>query len=165
MADEKEKNQIFKYADEYREYFKEDEDALQGVVDRLTKLQTISDTQITQIEQYTLSGSAASRGTQHYLIEHITNAIQIQSQMQSVLKDKRSIKESALTLALKKAGGEENTDDAKAILASLTTVISDMKKRNQTAVSKLEESVTAPTITPEENDQLDEEIKRKLGKN
>ena len=163
MSDKVE-NQLFHDADEYRSYFKEDEEALQGIITRLETLQSISDNQINAIAQVSQGGTSVSRGTQHYLIEHITNAIQIQSQMQSVLKDKRSIKESALTLAIKKAGGEENTDDAKAILASLTTVISDMKKKNQAAVEKLESAVEN-TITDEESDQLNEEIKRKLGKN
>lgn len=162
MADKVE-NKIFQDADEYRSYFKEDEEALQSVISRLEKLQSISDKQIDAIAAISQQGTSASRGTQHYLIEHVTNAIQIQSQMQSVLKDKRSIKESALTLALKKAGGEENTDDAKAILASLTTVISEMKKKNNAATDRLETAVNN-TISDEENSKLDEEIKRKLGK-
>lgn len=157
-------DKVYQDAEAYREYFKEDEEALKNIITRLETLQTISDNQINAIAQVSQQGTSVSRGTQHYLIEHITNAIQIQSQMQSVLKDKRSIKESALTLALKKAGGEENTDDAKAILASLTTVISDMKKKNLAAVDRLEGAVEK-TITQEESDQLDEEIKRKLGKN
>ncbi len=162
MSDKVE-NKLFQDAEEYRSYFKEDEDALQGIIARLQTLQTISDNQINAIAQVSQQGTSVSRGTQHYLIEHITNAIQIQSQMQSVLKDKRSIKESALTIALKKAGGEENTDDAKAILASLTTVISEMKKKNLSAVEHLESTVEK-TITDEESDLLNEEIKRKLGK-
>jgi len=155
MAENK-NSAIFDEADKYRNYFKEDENALQSVVDRLTKLQGISDSQIEAI-----AGAQQGRGTQHYLVEHITNAIAIQSQMQSVLKDKRSIKERALEIALKVSNGEDIGDGA-AVLASLQSLIKEQKKNAEKRAANLEnkvESVEENTLSEEE---IDAEIERKI---
>ena len=144
---------IFDEADKYRDYFADDEKDLQELIKRLTKLQNISDKQIDDI-----SAVAPGKGTQHYLIEHITNAIAIQNQLQSVLKDKRQIKEKSLEIALKNIDGD-NIGDGNDILASLQRLIKEQKekanKNAETLESKIENS-------GEEID-LDAEIEKKLG--
>lgn len=152
MANEKELP-IFEEADKYRDYFKDDESALQNLVERLEKLQNISDQQIT-----TIASAAQGRGTQHYLIEHITNAIAIQSQLQSVLKDKRSIKEKSIDLALKTSRGEDS-GDGNEILTSLQNLIKEQKRAAENT-DKLETIILRNKKTDSE---LDDEIVKKLG--
>jgi hypothetical protein len=83
---DKQKQKLFEDADDFKSYLKEDEEELKSVYDHLLKLQELSDNQLNQ-----LSTALPGKGTQRYLVDHITNAISIQSQIQSVLKDKRAI--------------------------------------------------------------------------
>ena len=153
MADNKNgKQKLFENADAYRSYLEEDEKQLQDVYDHLLVLQGLSDTQL-----QALSNALPGKGMQHYLIEHIANAISIQSQMQSVLKDKRSIKENALQLALKEANGEEIGDSA-AILAQLQALVNSRKiDAKKSAADKTEKKMTKTDA------ELDAEIDKRLG--
>lgn len=153
MADNKNgKQKLFENADAYRSYLEEDEKQLQDVYDHLLVLQGLSDAQL-----QALANALPGKGMQHYLIEHIANAISIQSQMQSVLKDKRAIKENALQLALKEANGEEIGDSA-AILAQLQSLVNSRKiDAKKSAADKTEKKMTKTDA------ELDAEIDKRLG--
>lgn len=148
---DKQKQKIFEDADDFKSYLKEDEEELKSVYDHLLKLQELSDNQLNQ-----LSTALPGKGTQRYLVDHITNAISIQSQIQSVLKDKRAIKENALQLALKQTNGED-VGDAAAILAALQKQINERKlEKHKNNASSLEKKI-------EKSDaEIDAEIEERL---
>lgn len=148
--DKKEKDAIFNDADLFAEYLKDNDAELSSLIKKLTELETISDKQM----QAMLS-MPAGRGTQHYIIEYLNANIAIQNQKQSILKDKRDIKNNALTLALKNMKGEDMSD-ATDILAKLQLIVNNRKEEAAGKVDHIEERI-------EKSDaELDEEIQKKL---
>ena len=148
---DKQKQQIFESADEFKGYLEDDIKELQSVYEHLLTLQELSDGQLEA-----LSTAVPGKGTQRYLVDHITNAIAIQSQIQSVLKDKRAIKENALQLAIKQSNGED-TGDSSAILAALQKVVNEQKIEKR----KNKADATEKKITKTEA-EIDAEIEERL---
>lgn len=145
------KKQIFESADEFKSYLDDDIKELQSVYEHLLTLQQLSDGQLEA-----LSTAVPGKGTQRYLVDHITNAIAIQSQIQSVLKDKRAIKENALQLAIKQSNGED-TGDSSAILAALQKVVNEQKiekRKNKAAATEKQLAKTEAEIDAEIDERL-----------
>lgn len=150
--DPKEKQAIFNDADLFAEYLKDNDAELTSLLNKLTELEGISDKQMSAI-----MSMPAGRGTQHYLIEYLNSNISIQTQKQSILKDKRDIRNNALNLALKNMKGED-IGDAADVLAKLQILVNTRKQEAADAVGKIEEGIAKAKTDAE----LDEEIEKKL---
>lgn len=146
---------IFEDAKKIQEYFSEDEKELETVIENLRQIQEISKGQIDSITELSVPG----RGTQHYLIEHIGNYVSIQSQLQSLLKDKRDIKSKALDIAIKNSNGD-NVSDSSELMIELNKAIQKMKKKAE----NIEENALTKTVKTKTDEEIDKEIKDKLGK-
>jgi hypothetical protein len=97
--------------------------------------------------------SMPSKGTQYYLIEHIKNAISLQMQRQSLIKDKFSIKKAILDYAMK------STDDenaGKTLFDELAKIVNIDKQKLADLGKKIEETKI--------QDNLDEKIDELLSK-
>lgn len=148
--DPKEKQAIFDDADLFAEYLKDNDAELTSLLNKLSELEGISDKQMSAI-----MSMPAGRGTQHYLIEYLNSNISIQNQKQSILKDKRDIRNNALSLALKNMKGED-IGDAADVLAKLQILVNNRKQEAADAVGKIEGSIVKSDA------DLDEEIQKKL---
>lgn len=146
--DDIETKAIFDAADQYLGYFSENDAELSKLLTKLSKLEAVEDAQIDAITR-----APAGRGTQHYLIDHLANEISIQTQKQSILKDKRDIKANALNIALKSANGDD-ISDASEVIGKLQMLI---KERGKAA-----DALVAKTHDNENSYEIDEEIEKKL---
>lgn len=134
---------------EYEEYFKPLIDALDEEFVKSQEYSVIIDAEIKKF-----NGLTNSKGGQHYLIEHVKNAVTLQSQRQSIYKDKFNIMKSILDFTFKDGdeGSEENLfSELKKLAAKTEKIIKDNEKTND----KVAQSV--------ENEKLDAEIDKALG--
>src|SRR5574344_1641272 len=150
---EQDNNVIFNKADEFKSYFKDDEKSIDSLITKLDSLQQIIDGQINEISQ-----AAPGRGTQKYLIDHITNAMSVQTEKQALLRGKRDIKENALTLALKNEE-KEGTSDTADVLNALSALIKNNKEREEAAVDQLDKKINKTEA------EIDDEIEKRLADN
>lgn len=75
MAGKKDAASINENIEKYKEYFKDD---LEAINEELTKSKHYSEIIDKEIEMLSESNSfGTNKGTQHYLIEHIANAVQL----------------------------------------------------------------------------------------
>lgn len=112
--------------EKYNEYFAEDLLAIEEELKKSKEYSEIIDSEINK-----LSGPAlgANKGAQRYLIEHITNAVQLQTQRQGLRRDRFAIKKAIIDYAAKFA--EENaTGDENAIINKINELI-EMDKGNK----------------------------------
>ena len=92
----------------YRAYFKEDLDAIEEELAKSKEYSKIIDTEITALS----APGLATKGSQHYLIEHITNAVELQTQRQGLRKDRVAIKKLIMAYANRKEDRESGEGDA-----------------------------------------------------
>ena len=92
----------------YRAYFKEDLDAIEEELAKSKEYSKIIDTEITALS----APGLATKGSQHYLIEHITNAVELQTQRQGLRKDRVAIKKLIMDYANRKEDRESGEGDA-----------------------------------------------------
>ena len=92
----------------YRAYFKEDLDAIEEELEKSKEYSKIIDKEITALS----APGLATKGSQHYLIEHITNAVELQTQRQGLRKDRVAIKKLIMDYANRKEDGESGEGDA-----------------------------------------------------
>lgn len=85
----------------YQDYFQDDLDAINAAISKSDEYSNIINN---EIETFTSQGSISTRGGQHYLIEHIKNAVSLQSQKQSLLKDKVALKKIIMDYSEKSLG-------------------------------------------------------------
>lgn len=95
-------------------------------------------------------GALASKGTQFYIVEHLRNAIELQAQKQSLIKDKFAIKKAILDYAMKT---ENNENDGKTIFAELSKIVKIDKQKLNELGKKIENSQS-----PEELDRKIDEL-------
>lgn len=95
---------------EFEEYFKEDLDAINEELAESKRYSNIINTEIDRLS----SPSLATKGSQHYLIEHITNAVNLQTQREGLRKDKVAIKKTIMDYAIRSLDKKknENLDDS-----------------------------------------------------
>lgn len=118
---------------QYQDYFKEDLDAIEEELEKSKGYSEIIDKEISNLSQ---PGLGMNKGGQHYLIEHIKNAVELQAQRQGLRKDRFSIKKTIMDYAAKdEKGASENTELLAAIeeLKKVSTV-----KTHQEPVSDAE---------------------------
>ena len=92
----------------YRAYFKEDLDAIEEELEKSKEYSKIIDKEITALS----APGLATKGSQHYLIEHITNAVELQTQRQGLRKDRVAIKKLIMDYANRKEDRESGEGDA-----------------------------------------------------
>ena len=138
---------LMEKADEYLEYFSDENDKLKASYDKCVELEKKMDEQINAI-----TAQPAGRGTQHYLIDHITNAISLQNEKQSIAKDMSDLKKTALGYAIKDMVGDEDTTGKDNVLAVLSDLIKEEKKK--------EAAVAQPKKA--DDSAVDAEIEKKI---
>lgn len=126
---------------EYEEYFKEDLDAINEELSESKKYSEIINREINSLS----APGLATKGSQHYLIEHITNAVELQTQREGLRKDKVAIKKAIMDYAIKaldkkKAEGATDVDIMDAIAALLDE---DRAKKGKSGKSPKEASQDA----------------------
>ena len=88
----------------YQEYFSEDLEAIEEELKKSKGYSEIIDREIKNLETTTLG---PTKGSQHYLIEHISNAVELQTQRQGLRRDRFAIKKAIIDYASKFADVEE----------------------------------------------------------
>jgi hypothetical protein len=81
-------------------------------------------------------GSMLSKGTQYYLIEHLKNAIELQSQRQALIKDKFAIKKAILDYAMK---NQDDENAGKTLFNELSKIIKLDKEKFDKLAKKIDE--------------------------
>lgn len=130
----------------YSEYFKQELEDLERVARETDRYSEIISKQVEMLHK---SASMNAKGSQHYLVEHIKNAVSLQSQKQSLLKDRMSLKKIILDYSIKEAKGDQDVD----LMTSINQYIS-MLKDQQNGV-KEEMAKTADALSA---DDIDEQI-------
>lgn len=102
----------------FEEYFKEDLDAIEEELTQSKKYSTIIDDEINKLSAPSLG---VNKGSQHYLIEHINNAVALQTQRQGLRKDRFAIKKAIMDYAAKFADKDDgnSTDDISELLSKI----------------------------------------------
>jgi len=114
----------------YEEYFKDSFDQLDEEFHKSKEYSEKIDRQIQLFD----SAAVPSKGGQHYLIEHIKNAISLQTQRQSIIKDKFSIKKAILDYSFKTDDQESNSN--KDLFEEISKMIKETKEINKDLVPK-----------------------------
>ena len=129
----------------YRAYFKEDLDAIEEELAKSKEYSKIIDTEINALS----APGLATKGSQHYLIEHITNAVELQTQRQGLRKDRVAIKKLIMDYANRKEDRESGEGDA--------------DNRND-VMNKLLALSSKPDMTVKESpEEIDSDIDKALG--
>lgn len=121
-----------KSLEEYESYFKSDLEAIDEELAKSKQYSKFIDDEIEKIVQ-TLQAGVPSKGSQHYLIEHIKNAVALQTQRQSLRKDKFSIRKAIIDYSNK------NKDESGGV-----DIVGEVQKLIQE--TKATENLTTPTI-------------------
>lgn len=117
---------------QYEDYFKDDLELLDREFKKSLNYAEKIDKEIDKFD-----GLVGAKGAQHYLIEHIKNAIALQSQRQSILKDKFSIKKTLLDYSIK----SENADSE-----SNKSLFDELNKLIKEGVNARTKAVPAPEV-------------------
>jgi len=131
VDNKEEKKSILEETKEYKEYFKDDLAEIDNELKKADEYSTIIDNEIQKLKT---SGLGVNKGSQHYLIEHITNAIQLQSQKQSLRKDKFTIEKTIMDYS-KKFNEDKNSSDSNQ-LAELVNKIIIKDRENKSTIAK-----------------------------
>ena len=131
----------------YEAYFKEELDAIDEELEKSKEYSAIIDTEIQKLSAPALG---ANKGGQHYLIEHIANAVQLQTQRQGLRRDKFAIKKAIIDYGAKFADDTEGSSSEE-MFEALERML-----KEKTANIKEQESSIQP-----DND-LDNEIDARL---
>lgn len=126
-------------------YFEEDLNAIEEELSKSKDYSKIIDEEIQKLMGPSLG---TNKGVQHYLIEHITNAVQLQTQRQGLRKDRVAIKKAILDYSSKLANKEEEGGSDKDVAELLKTLIENDKKQ--------------VNITPTDSKALDSLIDKKI---
>ena len=77
-----------------------------------------------------------SKGSQHYLIEHITNAVQLQTQREGLRKDKVNIKKLIMDYANKDISKNSNEGSEQSLLDVRNKLIAENKTKSTAQTSE-----------------------------
>jgi hypothetical protein len=106
---------------EYEDYFKSVLQEIEKEFEKSSEYSSKIDEEIAKFKDI-----VASKNGQHYLVEHIRNAIELQGQRQSLIKDKFLIKKAILDYAMK---NEEDASAGKSVFEILSK-ITELDKKN-----------------------------------
>lgn len=132
---EKEVNNITEKERSYfEEYFKEDLDAIEEELSKSKEYSDIIDEEIKKFKDV----QSFTKGSERYLIEHITNAVQLQTQRQGLRKDRVAIKKLIMDYTNKALDKKEDKnsdgnlmDEIKRLLSIEQNKQSDEKNQTQ----------------------------------
>ena len=119
----------------YRAYFKEDLDAIEEELAKSKEYSKIIDTEIPALS----APGLATKGSQHYLIEHITNAVELQTQRQGLRKDRVAIKKLIMDYANRKEDRESGEGDADNLNDVMNKLLALSSKRDMTVKESQED--------------------------
>lgn len=108
----------------YEDYFGNSMGDLEKELEKSTKYLNIIDKEIEKFSNITIS----SKGGEHYLIEHIQNAIALQTQRQSIIKDIFSIKKIIMDYTIKDSSGES---DGNKLWEQINKIIAESKEKDK----------------------------------
>lgn len=108
----------------FETYFKDDLEAIEEELKKSIHYSGIIDKEIEKLSETVLG---ANRGSQHYLIEHITNAVQLQTQRQGLRKDRFNIKKTIMDYSSKFI---DNTESSSADVLEEIRKIAESDKNN-----------------------------------
>jgi hypothetical protein len=134
---------------EYEEYFREILEELEKEFQKSNEYSMKIDSEIKKFEEL-----MPNKGTQYFLIEHLKNAVALQSQRQSIIKDKFAIKKAVLDYVMK-----DNKDEAegKVLFEELSKIVQGDKEKLRSITNAVED-----TMKKQEN--LDQKIDEILEK-
>jgi hypothetical protein len=119
----------------YEQYFAEDLAAIEEELPKSKEYSKIIDDEISKLTAVQSIGS--NKGSQRYLIEHITNAVSLQTQRQSLRKDKVALKKAILDYTNKDTKFEGETADMTELVKEFIDLAKNKKK---------EDSISIPSI-------------------
>ncbi len=119
----------------YEQYFAEDLAAIEEELTKSKEYSKIIDDEISKLTAVQSIGS--NKGSQRYLIEHITNAVSLQTQRQSLRKDKVALKKAILDYTNKDTKSEGETADMTELVKEFIDLAKNKKK---------EDSISIPSI-------------------
>jgi phage terminase large subunit-like protein len=128
---------------EYEQYFA---GILAELESEFAKTEVYSKTTDEEIKKF--ENTIGSKGGQHYLVEHIKNAINLQAQRQSIIKDKFAIKKAVLDYAMKNDLSEA---EGKSLFDEITRLVEIEKQK----ISKLGDQVVKTLSEQKDEDELD----------
>ena len=129
MAEQKNKESVANNRVEYEEYFKEDLEAIEEELKKSKEYSQIIDAQISTLSNRSYGDN---RGAQHYLIEHIANAVQLQTQRQGLRKDRFAIKKAILDYSAKFADNEGSENQSELLKKIESIIRNDKEKKIET---------------------------------
>jgi len=134
---QKNRESIEKNMQTYEAYFKEDLDAIEEELKKSKEYSEIIDGEIQKLAE---PGLGLNKGGQHYLIEHITNAVSLQTQRQGLRRDRVAIKKAIVEYAAKFA--EENGTDESALVETINRLLEkDKIDKSKIATNASDESL------------------------
>ena len=125
----------------------EDLDAIEEELEKSKEYSKIIDDEIAKLSGVQSLGS--NKGSQRYLIEHITNAVSLQTQRQSLRKDRVAVKKMIIDFASR----DNKSEDGQAINIAETV---------ERLINKTKENMTSQ-VSSQSNDMLDSDIDAILG--
>lgn len=126
----KDKASLNENINHYENYFAED---LTAIEEELQKSKHYSEIIDKEIEKLSAPSLGANKGSQHYLIEHITNAVQLQTQRQGLRRDRFAIKKAIVDYAAKFADDNE-VGSSEEISAAIERLIKEKVTANSTQI-------------------------------
>lgn len=129
----------------YLDYFAEDLAAVKDEIAKSRQYSNIIDTEIEHLRENLLN-----RGTQKYLVDHLENAISLQSQRQNLNKDLFTIKKTIMDYAFKDAKIGDDGKKEVDIITALDRLIKESED-NRNKIEKL-------TVTTKSDAEIDKEI-------
>jgi len=146
----KNRESIFENREIIEQYF---EPELKALMEELDKSKEYSKTIDDEIKKLSFPSLGSNKGSQHYLIEHITNAVQLQTQRQGIWRDVVSIKAKILDYSIKLADEDRETGKDGEYLKALSELI-EMRKSDNKKEEKVEQ----------DESELDSQIDKALEK-
>jgi hypothetical protein len=118
----------------YEEYFKQIMDEIEKEFNKSSEYSQTIDEEIKKFRDL-----IGSKGSQHFLIEHVRNAIELQSQRQSLIKDKFNIRKAVLDYSMKSLDTDSSN---KALFAKLSEIVKRDKQEALQGLKKLDEGTS-----------------------
>lgn len=146
----KNKQSIENEVQHYSEYFKNDLEAIEEELKKSKEYSEIIDSEIKKLSTAN-SNFGPSKGSQHYLIEHIGNAVQLQTQRQGLRRDRFTIKKAILDYAAKFAE-EDNDLQGEDLSLIIRNVISRLNNNDDNT----KELIDSPNLDDEIDRLLDD---------
>lgn len=125
--------------EEFEQYFKDDLAAIDEELAKSKQYSAMIDEEIEKIHSASIASGGTLKGSQHYLIEHIKNAVALQTQRQSLRKDKFTIRKTILDYDNKNSKNSEG--ESVNIQAEISKLIAESKKSENISTAIPDEGV------------------------